>query len=145
MATDWRVAWKQAPGDRGNLESLTDAVERVRIRTAQIDGRIRELRERSDWLTENGLAKGSTPEQAMQASHFADIAQKRASEAAERTVIAHLHAATAHDRAARLLEDLAAVGIGDPEAKREKARDHRTWADGERAAARGVTAPPMTA
>jgi hypothetical protein len=126
------------------VDSLIDTAHRARVRTAQIDGRIRELRERNEWLTKDGLDSGSTPEQAMRAARFAGLARARASEAARRTVTAHLNAAAAHDRAAKLFDDLASAAVGDAAALGQKASKHRAWAEDERETARVMAAQDET-
>jgi hypothetical protein len=126
------------------VESLTDVAHRARIRKAQIDGRIRELHERNEWLTKDGLGTGSTPEQAMRAARFADLALARASEAAVHTVAAHRGSAAAHEHAAKLFDKLVSAGVGDVAAFTEKASKHRAWAETEREAARALAAQEET-
>jgi hypothetical protein len=116
------------------VDRLIDATHRARIRTAEIQGRIRELRERNEWVAKEGFGAGSTAEQATRAARFAELARARASEAAGHSVTAHLHAAEAHERAANLFDELASAG--DDGAFAQKASKHRAWAETEREAAR---------
>ena len=78
---------------------------------------------------------GSTPDQVAKARALARIANVRAFEAMKRTATMRLHAASAHDRAARLHELLAEAGQGDIEEHRERAAWHRQQAGEDRAAA----------
>jgi hypothetical protein len=59
----------------------------------------------------------------------------RALEALQRMALMRVHAASAHDRAARLHELLADAGHGDVSDHREKAATHRRQAREDRAAA----------
>lgn len=68
---------------------------------------------------------GSTPDQAAKAKALAKMANMRAVEAMKRTAALRLHAARAHDRAARLHELLADAGQGDVQEHRERAAAHR--------------------
>jgi len=62
----------------------------------------------------------------------------RADEAMRRTASMRFHAASAHDRAARLHELLAEAGQGDVQEHRERAAKHRQQARDDRAAAAGM-------
>jgi hypothetical protein len=66
------------------------------------------------------------------------MASLRAEEALRRTATMRLHAASAHDRAARLHELLADANSGDVQDHQDKAATHRRLADEDRAAADAI-------
>jgi hypothetical protein len=114
-----------------------------RPRNAELERRIRDLHRRNAQLSvalgaaDHGpRAMGSTPDQVARAEQLARLANQRALEASQRAALMMLHAASAHDRAARLHQILADAGqvlaAGD---HREKAALHRRLADEDRAAA----------
>jgi len=81
---------------------------------------------------------GSTPNQVAKAEALARMANLRALEATRRTALMRLHAASAHDRAARLHELLADTGQRDVQEHRERAAAHRRMAREDRAAAERI-------
>jgi len=109
----------------------------------ELGARIRDLHERNAQLSaspgppdlEDRRAVGSTPSQVAKAEALAKIANMRALEATRRTALMRLHAASAHDRAARLHELLADAGQGDVLEHRERAAVHRQMAREDRVAA----------
>jgi hypothetical protein len=125
------------------VDSWTGAAQRIRIRSRQIDDRIRQLRLRNERMVRHRLSRGSTPEQVVRAADFARAALERARKAAQRSVSAHLRAASAHDRAAKRLDELAEAGLGDGAAHSVKARDHRASAQADRDAARACAQTPL--
>ena len=112
-------------------------------RSGELGVRIRDLHERNAQLSAGfgppdlaeRRAVGSTPDQAAKASALARTASLRALEALQRMAMMRLHAASAHDRAARLHELLAEAGQGDVGDHRERAALHRRQAGEDRAAA----------
>ena len=80
-------------------------------------------------------AVGSTPDQAAKARALVGTASVRALQALRRMARMRIHAASAHDRAARLHELLAEAGRGDVVEHRERAALHRQGAREDRAAA----------
>jgi regulator of sirC expression with transglutaminase-like and TPR domain len=118
------------------------ATSRTR-RSAELDARIRDLHERNAQLSagfgppgpEERRAAGSTPEHVAKARAAAKMADMRALESLQRTVTMRLHAASAHDRAARLHEVLADADSGDIQEHRDRAATHRRLAGEDRAAA----------
>lgn len=116
-------------------------------RNAELDARIRDLHERNAQLSvaltatarEQG-AVGSTPEQVAKAEQLARAANKRARQASQRAAMMRLHAASAHDRVARLHALLAdADQAPDADEHREKAALHRRLAGEDRAAADAIS------
>jgi hypothetical protein len=105
--------------------------------------RIRDLHERNAQLTvgfgppdlAERRAVGSTPDQAAKARALARTATLRALEALQRMATMRMHAAGAHDRAARLHDLLAEAGHGDVADHRDRAATHRRQAREDRAAA----------
>jgi hypothetical protein len=81
---------------------------------------------------------GSTLSQVAKAEALARVANMRALEATRRTALMCVHAATAHDRAARLHELLADTGQGDVREHRERGAVHRRLAREDRAAAERI-------
>ncbi len=111
-------------------------------RRTELDERIRHLHERNAELAGTGIgdsgerAVGSTPDQVARAEQLARVANQRALEASRRAAMMRLHAASAHERAARLHDLLADAGAeSDPGRHREKAAVHRRQAREDRAAA----------
>jgi hypothetical protein len=112
-------------------------------RSVELGARIRDLHERNAQLSARSgppdLAErstvGSTPDQVAKAEALARTASMRAHEVMRRTALVCLHAASAHDRAARLHELLADAGRGDVQEHRERAAVHRQQAREDRAAA----------
>jgi hypothetical protein len=112
-------------------------------RSGELGVRIRDLHERNAQLSAGfgppdlaeRRAVGSTPAQAAKAQALARTASWRALEALQRMAVMYVHAARAHDRAARLHELLAEVGRGDVGEHREQAAAHRRHAGDDRAAA----------
>jgi hypothetical protein len=112
-------------------------------RSVELNARIRDLHERNAQLSagfgppdlEERRAVGSTPDHVAKARAAARMASMRAQEALERTATMRLHAASAHDRAARLHEILADANSGDVQAHRDRAAMHRQLAGEDRAAA----------
>ncbi len=120
--------------------------ERVTSRTrrsAELNARIRDLRERNAQLSagfgppgfEGRRTVGSTPDHVAKARAAAVMASMRALEAVQRTATMCLHAASAHDRAARLHEMLADANLGDVRDHRDRGAVHRRLAREDRAAA----------
>lgn len=115
-------------------------------RSVELGERIRDLHERNAELSshpgppdlETRRAVGSTTSQVAKAEALARMANLRALEATRRTAMMRLHAASAHDRAARLHELLADTGHGDVQDHRERATAHRQLAREDRAAAEGI-------
>jgi len=81
---------------------------------------------------------GSTLSQVAKAEALARMANVRALEATHRTALMRIHAASAHDRAARLHELLSDAGQGDVREHWERAAVHRQQAREDRAAAEGI-------
>jgi hypothetical protein len=112
-------------------------------RSGELGVRIRDLHERNAQLLAGfgpphpaeRRAVGSTRDQAAKAQALAKTATLRAFEALQRTAIMRVHAASAHDRAARLHEILAEAGHGDVAEHQERAAAHRRQAGEDRAAA----------
>ena len=128
------------------MESTDRARERATSwtrRSAELDARIRDLHERNAQLSvgfgpadfERHRTVGSTPDHVARARAAAAMASMRALEALQRTVTMRLHAANAHDRAARLHELLADANSGDVQEHRDRAATHRRLAREDRAAA----------
>jgi hypothetical protein len=115
-------------------------------RQAGLEARIRDLHERNAQLTagfgaphdEGRGAVGSTPEQVARAESLARAANQRALEASRRAAMMRLHAASAHERAARLHELLAGAGGDGTEQHRQQASVHRQGASDDRAAADAI-------
>jgi hypothetical protein len=115
-------------------------------RSVELDARIRDLHERNAQLSaspgppglENRRAVGSTPNQVAKAEALARLANMRALEATRRAALTRTHAASAHDRAARLHGLLADTGQGDVQEHRERAALHRQQAREDRAAAERI-------
>ena len=115
-------------------------------RSVELGARIRDLHERNAQLSanpgppdlESRKAMGSTPSQVAKAEALARMANLRALEATRRTALMRLHAASAHDRAARLHELLADTGQGEVQDHRERAAAHRQLAREDRAAAERI-------
>lgn len=131
------------------MEGTGQARERVSRwarRSVELDARIRGLHERNAQLSanpgppdrESRKAVGSTPSQVAQAEALAKMANMRALAATRRTALMCFHAASAHDRAARLHELLADTGHGDVREHRERAAAHRQQAREDRAAAETI-------
>ena len=131
------------------MEGTDQARERVSgwtRRSVELDARIRELHERNAQLSaspgppdlESRKAVGSTTSQVAKAEALARMANLRALEATRRTALMRLHAASAHDRAARLHELLADTGQSDVQDHRERAAVHRQQAREDRAAAERI-------
>ena len=126
-----------------DTESARERASTWARRSGELGVRIRDLHERNAQLSAGfgppGLAEhravGSTPDQAAKASALARTASLRALEALQRMAMMRLHAASAHDRAARLHELLAEAGRGDVADHRERAALHRRQAGEDRAAA----------
>jgi hypothetical protein len=112
-------------------------------RSAELGARIRDLHERNAQLSvgfgppdfEGRRTVGSTPDQVAKARAAARMASLRALEAVQRTATMLHHAATAHDRAARMHEMLAEASNGDAGEHRDRAATHRRLAREDRAAA----------
>ncbi len=112
-------------------------------RSGELGLRIRDLHERNAQLWagsgRSGPAGyrtvGSTPDQAAKARALVGTASLRALQALRRMARTRVHAASAHDRAARLHELLAKAGRGDVAEHRERAALHRREAREDRAAA----------
>ena len=128
------------------MTGIDPAPERVSSwaqRSDELDARIRDLHERNAQLSAgfgppdltDRRAVGSTPDQAAKARALARTASLRALESVQRMAIMHVHAASAHDRAARLHELLAEASHGDIAEHRERAAVHRRQAREDRAAA----------
>lgn len=128
------------------MESTDWARERTTTwtrRSAELAARIRALHERNAQLAagfevpdfEARRRVGSTPDHVAKARAAASMASMRALEALQRTATMRLHAASAHDRAARLHELLADANSGDVREHRDRAAMHRRLADEDRAAA----------
>lgn len=81
---------------------------------------------------------GSTLSQVAKAEALVRLANMRALEATRRTALMRIHAATAHDRAARLHELLADTGQGDVREHRKRATEHWQQAREDRAAAERI-------
>jgi hypothetical protein len=119
-------------------------------RSGELGVRIRDLHERNAQLSAGfgppGLderrAVGSTPDQAAKARALARTASLRALEALRRMAAMRVHAASAHDRAARLHELLADAGHGDVAEHRERAATHRRQAREDLAAADRIFRSP---
>jgi len=115
-------------------------------RSVELEARIRDLHERNAQLLaspaapdlEGRRALGSTLSQVAKAEALARLANMRALEATRRTALMRIHAASAHDRAARLHELLADTGQGDVPEHRERAAVHRRLAREDRAAAERI-------
>ena len=115
-------------------------------RSAELDARIRDLHQRNAQLLagfgppglEENRAVGSTPEHVAKARLAARMASMRALEAFQRAAMKYLHAASAHDRAARLHELLADANSGDVGEHRDRAVLHHRLAREDRAAADAV-------
>lgn len=115
-------------------------------RSAEVDQRLRDLHERNAQLLagsgppdlEERRAAGSTPEQVAKARAAAKMASMRALEAFQRAAVVRLHAASAHDRAARLHELLADANSGDVQEHLDSAAMHRQLAREDRAAADAI-------
>jgi hypothetical protein len=131
------------------VESTGQAHERVSSwtrRSVELGARIRELHERNAELSanpgpadlESNRAMGSTTSQVAKAEALARMANLRALEATRRTALMRLHAASAHDRAARLHELLADTGRTDVQEHRERAAAHRELAREDRTAAERI-------
>jgi len=131
------------------VESTGEARERASTwtrRSVELGARIRDLHERNAELSarpappdlEDRRAVGSTPNQVARAEALARMANLRALEATRRTALMRLHAASAHDRAARLHELLADTGHRDVPQHRERAAAHRRMAREDRAAAERI-------
>jgi len=131
------------------VEDTGQARERVTTwtrRSVELGARIRDLHERNAELSaiprppdlESRKAVGSTPSQVAKAEALAKMANLRALEATRRTALMRLHAASAHDRAARLHELLADTGHSDGQEHRERAAVHRRQAREDRAAAERI-------
>ncbi len=125
--------------------STPNPPQRWSERRAELDERIRYLHERNAERVGTGISDseervvGSTPDQVARAEHMARAANRRALEASRRAAITRLHAASAHERAARLHDLLAGAGAeSDPEQHREKAAVHRSQAGEDRAAADAI-------
>ena len=112
-------------------------------RSVELSVRIHDLHERNAQLSAGfrppdfaeRRAVGSTPAQVAKARAQAKAASLRALEAIQRMALMRLHAASAHDRAARLHELLADAGRGDVADHRERAAAHRRQAGDDRAEA----------
>jgi len=112
-------------------------------RSAELDARIRDLHERNAQLSagfgppdfEERRATGSTPDHVAKARAAASTASMRALVALQRTAMMRIHAAGAHDRAARLHDMLADANSGDIPDHRDRAAMHRQQARDDRAAA----------
>jgi hypothetical protein len=112
-------------------------------RSVELEARIRDLHERNAQLSagfgppdlEERGAAGSTLDHVAKARAAARMSNVRALEAIRRTAMMRLHAASAHDRAARLREILADANSGDVQEHRDKAATHRRLAHEDRAAA----------
>ena len=99
-------------------------------RSGELGVRIRDLHERNAQLSAgfgppdltDHRAVGSTPDQAAKARALARTASLRALESLQRMAMMRVHAASAHDRAARLHELLAEAGHGDIAEHRERRR-----------------------
>ena len=119
-------------------------------RSSELGVRIRDLHERNAQLSAGfgppdlgeRRAVGSTPDQAAKARALARTASFRALEALQRMAVMRVHAAGAHDRAARLHEMLAEAGHGDVGEHRERAATHRRQAGEDRAAADRIFRSP---
>lgn len=115
-------------------------------RNTELEERIRDLHERNAQLltalsaaAHEQRAVGSTPEQVARAEQLARAANQRALEASQRAAMMRLHAASAHDRAARLHALLADAGQApDAEEHREKAALHQRLAGEDRATADAI-------
>ena len=131
------------------MEGISEARERASTwarRSVELGARIRDLHERNAELSANPgppdletrKAVGSTLSQVAKAEALARMANLRALEATRRTALMRLHAASAHDRAARLHELLADTGQGHVQEHRERAAAHRRHAREDRAAAERI-------
>ena len=131
------------------MEGTGEARERVSTwtrRSVELGARIRDLHERNAELSANPgppdletrKAVGSTLSQVAKAEALARMANLRALEATRRTALMRLHAASAHDRAARLHELLADTGQSDVQKHRARAAAHRRQAREDRAAAERI-------
>ena len=131
------------------MEGTGPARERVSSwtrRSVELGARIRDLHERNAELSaspgppdlESRRALGSTTSQVAKAEALARMANLRALEATRRTALTRIHAASAHDRAARLHELLADTGHGAVQDHRERAAAHRQQAREDRAAAERI-------
>jgi hypothetical protein len=112
-------------------------------RSVELAARIRDLHERNAQLSVGFGSPGferrgtadSTPDRVAKARAAAGVASMRAQEALQRTATMCLHAASAHDRAARLHEMLADANRGDVREHRDSGAVHRQAAREDRAAA----------
>lgn len=112
-------------------------------RSGELGVRIRDLHERNAQLWSGSSrsdlggyrAVGSTADQAAKSRALVGMASLRALQALRRMARMRIHAASAHDRAARLHELLAEAGRGDVAEHRERAAVHRRGAREDRAAA----------
>jgi hypothetical protein len=130
----------------GGTDQARERVSSWARRSVELDARIRDLHERNAQLSaspgppdlESRKAVGSTTSQVAKAEALARMANLRALEATRRTALMRVHAASAHDRAARLHELLADTGHGDVQDHRERAVSHRQQAREDRAAAERI-------
>ena len=126
----------------GDTDQARERVSSWTRRSVELDARIRDLHQRNAQLSANSgppdlesrKAVGSTMSQVAKAEALAKMANLRALEATRRTALMRLHAASAHDRAARLHELLADTGHGNVQEHRERAAAHRQLAREDRAA-----------
>ena len=130
----------------GDTDQTRERVSSWARRSVELDARIRDLHERNTQLSahpgppdlESRKAVGSTTSQVAKAEALARMANLRALEATRRTALMRLHAASAHDRAARLHELLADTGHSNVQEHRERAAAHRQLAREDRAAAERI-------
>lgn len=131
------------------MESTDWARERATSwtrRSVELNARIRDLHERNAQLSagfgppdfERRRTVGSTSDHVAKAIAAATMASMRAQEALQRTAMMRLHAADAHDRAARLHDVLADANSGDVQEHRDRAAMHRQQAREDRAAAETI-------
>jgi hypothetical protein len=128
------------------VESTDCAPERTTTwtrRSVELAARISDLHERNAQLAvgfglpdfEARTTVGSTPDQVAKARAAARMASMRALEALQRMAKMRIHAASAHDRAARLHDLLADANSGNVQEHRDRAALHRRQADEDRSAA----------
>jgi hypothetical protein len=130
----------------GDFDQTRERVSSWTRRSVELDARIRDLHARNTQLSanpgppdlESRKAVGSTTSQVAKAEALAKLANLRAVEATRRTALMRVHAASAHDRAARLHELLADTGHGEVQMHRERAAAHRQQAREDRAAAERI-------
>lgn len=132
--------------ERAAAAGPADHVDAWVTRRAELDRRIQELHARNGQLADllggardgDRAQAGSSPAQVERAEALAALAADRADEASRRAGAMRLHAAEAHERAARRREVLAESGVPDAAEQRDRARRHRQQAAADRAAAEEI-------